>query len=163
MLVKLDKSAILKKLIFGLESDLAHSEKAAEAARDAAINEESKSEDKHDTRSIEAGYLAGAQRKRVSEIKELINFFKILRPEAFSKKDPVSSNALVELELEDQTLYYFLLARGGGLKVEIEGHQIQTITPQTPLGESLLGMKVGDVVVVESKKSNREYEITAIA
>jgi hypothetical protein len=41
-------------------------EEAALASHHAATHEESRSEDKHDTRSIEAGYLAGAQAQRVA-------------------------------------------------------------------------------------------------
>lgn len=163
MINKLDKTKILNQLVVQLESDLAASQNAAEAARDAATNEESKSEDKHDTRSIEAGYLAGAQRKRVAEIKELINFLKILKTKSFSKSDPISATALVHLDIDGQELYYFVLPQGGGLKTNVEGVEIQTVTPLTPLGESLLGMKTGDVVVVEAKKVTREYEIVGIA
>jgi hypothetical protein len=107
MTVNVDKVRILRQLVTQLENDLAASQKAAEAARDAAINEESRSEDKHDTRSIEAGYLAGAQRKRVAEIKELINFLKVLKPRSFSKGEPISATALIELEFEGQNFHYF--------------------------------------------------------
>ncbi len=159
MLQNLDKTRILKQLVAQLEVVLTASQVSAEAARDAAVNEESKSEDKHDTRSIEAGYLAGAQRKRVSELKELINYFKVLKPRSFANIEAISATALCRLEVDGQDLCYFVLPQGGGLKTEIDGVEVQTITPLTPLGEALLGMKAGNTVMVESKKTTREYEI----
>ena len=129
---------------------------------------ESKSEDKHDTRSIEAGYLAGAQRKRVSEIKELITFFKCLKTKTFLTTDFVSATALIALETEAKLFNYFLVPHGGGLEIQIESSKmapikIFTITPQTPLGESLLGRKNGDLLKLQINNKSREYEILAIA
>jgi transcription elongation GreA/GreB family factor len=163
MLNDLDKSKILNQLVIQVEGDLAVSQEAADVARDAAVNEESKSEDKHDTRSIEAGYLAGAQRKRVAELKELVNYLKILKVKSFSKNEAISATALVHLEVDGQSLVYFVLPQGGGLKTQVNGSQIHTVTPQTPLGQALLGLKTGEIAVVQGKIATREYKIINIA
>lgn len=168
MLEKIKKEELIRLIITQLSKDLVVLNAAAEHTRDAAINEESKSEDKHDTRSIEAGYLAGAQRKRVVEIKELITYFKCLKTKTFSTTDLVSATALIALETEAKLFNYFLVPQGGGLEVQIESSKmapikIFTITPQTPLGETLLGRRKGDLLSLHINNKFKEYEILAIA
>lgn len=65
----LDKKVILDHLIDNLKKELIEVETAAHSSRDLATADDLKSEGKYDTRAIEASYLAGAQAKRVEEIK----------------------------------------------------------------------------------------------
>ena len=49
------------------------------------------------------------------------------------------------------------------MTVTYDGKKILVITPQAPLGEALIGRRVGDAVEVETSKTSLEYEILGIA
>ena len=52
--------------------------------------------------------------------------------------------ALVELETGGEHSFYFIGPRAGGTEVVYDKKEIFVITPQSPLGEQLLGKKQGD-------------------
>ena len=54
------------------------------------------------------------------------------------------------------------MPKGGGQTVVFEDQSVQVITPESPLGKSLIGRLVGDVVVLEAGQKKREYEIVSI-
>lgn len=145
-----------------LESDLAALKEAALATYEAATNEESKPENEYDTRGLEASYLAGAQAKRVGEIEELLYIFKELRVRNFSADEAIASTALVQVELNGKKSFVFILPKGGGLMLKIDGQSVQTVTPTSPLGEALLGLKAGDGAIVEAGDKVREYQIISV-
>ena len=55
------KQKLIEAILLELESELSVLADAAKAAHLAATHEESVAEDPHDTRGVEASYLAGAQ------------------------------------------------------------------------------------------------------
>ena len=59
-------------------------------------------------------------------------------------KGNLSALALVTLELEGQTEYYFLLRQGGGMDVEVSLGRVTVVTPQSPLGDSMYGLSAGE-------------------
>ncbi len=158
----LNKHNLINAICEKLEADLIILKDAAKATYDAATNEESKPENEYDTRALEASYLAGAQAKRVGEIEELLFLFKNLNLKSFSNSDSIMSTALVEVELENKKSFVFLMSKGGGMQFVIDSIAIQIITPHSPLGEALLGLKVGDTAVVESAKKILEYDVISI-
>lgn len=158
----MNKHTLVTAICEKLEADLVVLKDAARATYEAATNEESKPENEYDTRALEASYLAGAQAKRVGEIEELLYVFKNVEIKNFEKADAIMSTALVELDSDNKRSFVFLMSKGGGIQLHIEQMHIQIITPNSPLGEALLGLKVGDVAVVESAKKLLEYDILAI-
>ena len=158
----LSKQTLVQAIQAQLQKEFATISQAAQAAHEAATHEESKPEDSHDTRGLEASYLAGAQANRAAELKNLITLYNMLPIKDFSLGDPIDLGALIELELDNQKSLYFLVSQGGGLKVKLEGRLIQVITPQAPLGDALIGKKSGDAVEVEVQNRVREYEVTGV-
>ncbi len=158
----MNKQKLVDAICEKLEADLVVLKDAARATYDAATNEESKPENEYDTRALEASYLAGAQAKRVGEIEELIFVFKNLDIKNFKNTDAILSTALVEVELENKKSFVFLMSKGGGITLNIDSFTVQIITPYAPLGEALLGLKVGDTAIVESAKKILEYDILSI-
>ncbi len=158
----MDKIKLLEHIRNDLEKDLETAKQAALATYEAATHEESKPENEYDTRGLEASYLAGAQAKRVGEIEELLVIFKHLVIKNFSEHDPISATALVEVEYNGKNTLLFILPKGGGLNLVFEGKKIQTISPNSPLGEALLGLKLGDVAMVENGPTVKEYEILSL-
>ena len=105
----------------------------------------------------------GADAEREKEIKSLLLMYRFLPVRTYGPEDVIVPSALVELKLGQATAYYFVTPQGGGLITTVEGKAVQVITPQSPLGEALLGKKVGDVVQVSSRGSIREYQVIAIS
>ena len=158
----MDKKKLVAQIQQYLEEELDRLMQAAKAAHEAATHEESKPEDEHDTRAIEAGYLAGAQMKRAEEIRQLLNMYRFLPLREYGVEDVVCPAALVELETNGKRAFYFLAPQGGGLVTEVDGKPVQVITPKSPMGDALLGRKVGDIVEVEIRDGSREYKVLSI-
>lgn len=159
---QLDKQKIIIAIVEQLEKDLVELKAAALATYDAATNEESKPENEYDTRGLEASYLAGAQAKRVADVEELIYIFKDLKVRCYSPNEAISSTALVEVSLNGKKSLVFVIPKGGGLLLHAEGHSIQTVTPNSPLGEALMGLKVGDTASIETGDKVRDYQILSV-
>jgi transcription elongation GreA/GreB family factor len=154
------KEQVLKELLKILDRELAEAEAAASSARDLATQDDLKSEGKYDTRAIEASYLAGAQLKRVEEIKMDIQMLEELELAAASS---VQLGSLVLIEHKGANRYYFITSTSGGTMVSVEGETILVISVFSPLGNEALGLSVGDSFEVETPKESRQYSIVAIA
>ena len=156
------KATLIEQIILRLKQEFDTLMEAAKAAHQAATHEESKAEDQYDTRGLEASYLAGAQAARAAALEKQIAGFKFLKVRDFSKDESIAPGALVELEVSGRRTTVFLIPQGGGFALQVEGRTIQVITPEAPLGEALVGRKVGDVVEIEAQGAIREYEVCAI-
>jgi transcription elongation GreA/GreB family factor len=158
----MDKQRIIDRVVARLEEELEGVIQAANSAREAATHEESRAEDQHDTRGLEASYLAGAQAQRVAALKQQVLAFRQFQPRAFAPNEPIAIGALVDLELNGRRSVCFLVGVSGGAALQIDGKQIQLITPQAPLGEALLGKRAGDMAEIEAQGMLREYEILSV-
>lgn len=158
----MDKKKLLENMQEQLEQDRIVLIEATQATYEAATHEESKPENEYDTRGLEASYLAGAQSKRVGEIEEALLVCKQISLKNFSKNEPIAPTAVVELESDDKITYVFLMPKGGGMTLKQNEKSIQVVTGQSPLGQALVGLKVGGVALVETGRQEREYEIKNI-
>ncbi|MGZ3795970.1 MAG: GreA/GreB family elongation factor [Pseudobdellovibrionaceae bacterium] len=158
----MNKKKLIAYIRAELEKDLLILKEAERATREAATHEESKPENKYDTRALEASYLAGAQSKRVTETEDVLVTFRHTEPKNFTERDPISATALIEAELKGKKSYFFVMPKGGGLTITFEGIKIQVITPSSPLGGALLGLKVGDSAFLHKDTQTLEYEILSI-
>jgi transcription elongation GreA/GreB family factor len=159
----IEKSKLVDAIVTRLETELAAMTQAAESSRIAATHEESRAEDSHDTRGLEASYLAGAQAGRASELKQLISVFRLMNPRSFSKDERIDVGALIELAQGAKNSFYFLAPTGGGTSVQIEGKTIHVIAPKAALGEELLGKRCGDVLEIEILGDTREYTVLQVS
>ena len=165
------KSELIKKIRLELERELQTLTEAALSARDAATHEESRSEDQHDTRGLEASYLAGAQAARAAEVQRQLRLITSLEDAItlthIEKQKPstITSGSVIELQSAGKRSFCLLSPTGGGIQLTIDGVRIQVITPQSPLGEALLGSKVGEEIEIEAEgtgKLARSYKILSI-
>jgi len=139
-----NKRAIVKKIIARLTEELQVYFRAAQFSRAEATHESSKAESKYDTRGLEASYLARGQSKQAAELEAAIAEFEKLPAKKFAAAEPIGLGALVELETGGENLFYFIGPRAGGMEILHEKKEILVITPQSPLGEQLMGKKSGD-------------------
>lgn len=158
----MNKQKLIEAACARLEKDLAALSAAAEAAYEGAVGDESKPENEYDTRALEASYIATAQSKRAAEIAELIGAYRRAVPRTFGPDDPIDATALVELEHGRKRSTVFLMPKGSGLTVEVEGRAVQIIGPGAPLGEALMGLKEGDEAFVETGRGTQTYEILSV-
>ena len=140
----MNKRAIIKKITAKLTSELGIYFRAAQFSRAEATHESSKAESKYDTRGLEASYLARGQSRQAAELETAIAEFEKLPVKKFGAEDVIGLGALVELENGGENFFYFIGPRAGGTEVVHDKKEILVITPQSPLGEQLLGKKQGD-------------------
>ncbi|MEI7535490.1 MAG: GreA/GreB family elongation factor, partial [Verrucomicrobiae bacterium] len=62
----------------------------------------------------------------------------------FAAGDAINLGALVELEHGGESSLYFVGPRAGGTEVIHDKKEILVITPQSPLGEQLIGKQAGE-------------------
>lgn len=141
------KTALRDAILCELKAELARQAKAAELARDEAISTESQPENKWDTHSQEAAYLAEGQARQAMEVGQSLEVYATLALQDFSPADPIAVGAIVGLEGRGGTAWYFLGPRAGGLELEFDGRKLLVITPQSPLGRQLVGKRIGAEVV----------------
>ncbi|MBD9413933.1 transcription elongation factor GreAB [Pseudomonas sp. PDM16] len=143
----MDKQLLQQQVCQRLEADLTTLLTAADVARQAATHEESKAENKYDTRGLEASYLAAGQSRRAEEIRRALNAWRTLQIRPYDDDTGIQLGALICL-VDDRQLEQWLLLGpdGAGLKLEREGLEIMLITAQAPLGQQLLGRGPGDEV-----------------
>lgn len=158
----MNKRAILKKIIARLTSELEVYFRAAEYARAEATHEQNKAENKYDTRGLEASYLARGQSKQAAELEAAIVEFEKLAAKKFAPADPIAVGALVALELAGEKNVYFLGPRAGGTEVLHDKQEILVITPQSPLGEQLLGRKAGDALALKLGRETRPAKVLTV-
>ncbi len=142
----MNKSALREAILLELRQELARQTAAAQLARDEAISEESRAENKWDTHSQEAAYLAEGQARLAAEIGGSIEFYAGLPLPDFAAGAAIAVGAVVELETRGKPAWYFLGPRAGGLELSLESRRILVVTPQSPLGRQLIGKRAGETV-----------------
>lgn len=153
---------MVQAIIERLRADLALYYRAAVAARAEATHEQSKAENKYDTRGLEASYLARGQSKQVAEIEQAIEKFEKMVLREFAPGEPIETGAVVELASAREKNIYFVGPQAGGTEVTLEKKEVLVITPESPLGAQLIGKKQGEKYRLEIAGQNQEYAVTAV-
>jgi hypothetical protein len=110
----------------------------------------------------EAPQLDEEAEQRMKDLKSLLLMYRFLPVRNYNAEDVIVPSALVQLQLGSAVAYYFIAPQGGGLITNVDGKAVQVITPNSPLGDALLGKKAGDKVQVEIRGGIREYQILSV-
>jgi transcription elongation GreA/GreB family factor len=70
---------------------------------------------------------------------------------------------LVELETRGERMLYFFGPVSGGLEVRVKETEVLVITPESPLGQELVGKKVGDRIKLQTSGPAQEFRIVSVA
>jgi transcription elongation GreA/GreB family factor len=159
--MKINKVKLLEQVLTLLNQKHDVLVKAALEAKEAATNEESKPENEYDTRGLEASYLAGAQAKRASELNEEIFTLKKVDVTKPSSKVEVGTVVKVVVEGEDEKVF-FMLPVAAGEKVSQGSFDILVVTPHSPVGQNLIGKKVGEDFDIQVGSHQQVYEIIEV-
>lgn len=140
----MNKKTLIDKIVLRLTEEIEAYLRAAQATHAESTHEQSKAENKYDTRALEASYLAHGQSRQAGETEEALAAYRNMESRAFAANEPIGVGALVELDYGGQITCYFLGGKAGGIEVEHEGRRVFVITPQSPLARQLQGRKRGD-------------------
>ena len=158
----MDKVLLRTAIIARLTTELDTLTRAALMARDEATSEQSKAENKYDTRGQEAAYLAEGQARLALELQETIAVYQSLPLTDFSATDAVAVGAVITLAARGKSSAYFLGPRSGGLELDVAGRSLIVVTPQSPLGRQLPGRRVGDTVQLPGRGGPVPHQIASI-
>lgn len=157
------KAELLERIISTLAADLEVLTRGAKAAHAAATHAECIADNKYDTTALEASYVAQGQANRAQQIREALASYQALPLREFDDETPIRLTALVILEADDGgEKRVFLGPDAGGLKIETPDGECLVITPDSPLGQALLGSRCGDEVETGGANDNC-FTIVAVA
>jgi transcription elongation GreA/GreB family factor len=157
------KAQLIKQVITSLTESLGVLEKAARASHEEATHESSRAESKYDTRGLEAAYLAGGQARQAKEILDSIKAYETLVIRDFAPGESIELTALVGLDADGTQSTYFIGPKSGGLEIKHRRQEIMVITPQSPLGQNLMGRKAGQHWSVKLGGSTVKYHIVSVS
>jgi len=156
----MDKQAIVQQVIERLGLELQAAEQAARVAHETATHEENIAENKYDTLGLEAAYLAAGQARRVEEIGQRLRVWRQLQVRPYDDAKGIRLTSLVLLADEnDQQQWLFLGPEGAAIKVQVEQRTILVLSPDAPLGQRLLGRRVGDEIELTVAGRSQHHEI----
>jgi len=140
----MNKRLLKKKIVARLTEELETYLRAARASRAEATHEQSRAENKYDTRGLEASYLAKGQSRQVAELESAIATFEKMEIKNFTEGSGIEVGAVVTVEHRGEKTTYFIATKAGGTEVIYDRNEVLVITPQSPLGEQLMEKKQGD-------------------
>ncbi len=158
----MNKSQLVREILAALSDSLGLLEKAARASHAEATHESSKAESKYDTRGLEAAYLAGGQARQAGEILDSLKAYESLAVKDFAADEAANLTALVELEADGMRSSYFIGPRNGGLEITMGRKEVTVITPQSPLGQNLMGKKAGARWTTRLGGSTVKYHVVSV-
>lgn len=157
------KEKIIQKIIAALSADLLVLNAASKAAHEAATHSECLPDNKYDTTALEASYIAQGQANRAQEIRVSLESFRTLTLIDFDDDTPIRLTALVNLESEEGSVKrVFLGPQAGGMKIADTAGDIFVITPGSPLGSRMLGLKSGDEVRIGDAAAAQLFSIVSV-
>lgn len=164
----IDKAELLDSLRARVREDLAALERRHKDVARGATHEESRAEHAKDTRATEQSYLARGLAERVANLRRTVEALTTLELRDFESGDPIGLTALVSVSAESDEHdgptreTWFVVPGAGGLELESRGIRIRTVTPVSPLGQALLGLRERDLGEFRSPRGARSFEVLSI-
>jgi hypothetical protein len=146
----LDKTKLLDILRSRVEEQLESLTRSQQASQAGATHAETRAEDPKDMRSTEASYLARGLAARVASLRETVAMLAAFAPGSPPADRRICAGALLGVEDEEGMIsVHFFVPAGGGMKLELDGRVVHSLTAGSPLGRELLGRKAGDDFAIE--------------
>ena len=158
-----NKKAIVEKIIAALAAELERYARSARSAHAEATDEQSKAENKYDTRGLEASYLARGQSRQAADVIQAIEQYESLSLRQFAAGDLIDIGSVVELEGKGgERTIYFVGPRAGGVTIEYEGQAVLVITPHSPIGQQLVGQSQGASLQIRIGGTSDSCRVVAV-
>ncbi|MBD1550336.1 GreA/GreB family elongation factor [Pseudomonas typographi] len=159
----MNKPLLIAQIIATLEQDHQVALRSVQTAREAATHEQSKAENKYDTRGLEASYLAHGQARRLEEISQALARYRTWTPAEHDPALGIRVGDLLRLAGPGgQPQWLFLGLDAAGLTLVAEFGPCTVITTQSPLGQALRGQGEGDNVSLALAGGVRAYSILEV-
>ena len=164
----IDKIRLIDSLRAQVDADLDALERRQIDIQEGATHEESRAEHAKDTRATEQAYLARGLADRVADLRRTRTALATLDVRHFGPNDSIAVSALVTVSSEDDgddapaCESWFVVPGAGGLELEEAGIRIRTVTPVSPLGRALLGLRQGDQGTVRTPRGERALEVLEV-
>lgn len=139
------KRELMDQLLASLEADLKRLQAANASASDGATHSETRAETKWDTCGLEASYLARGHAEQFKELATQVHELRSLN--LAESSGPIGQGALIEVFLNGEVNWFFLLPCGGGKTLEMKGQEVTVITPESPIGTILSDKVAGDAFI----------------
>lgn len=159
---EMDKSLLRTAILEKITAELENLTRAAHMARDEATHEESKPENQYDMHAQEAAYLAEGQARLAAELNDTLALYQSLPFTATVQGEAASIGSVITLEAPPRTARYFIGPRSGGMELVVNGEEITVVTPASPLGRKLLGVKVNAVVPLPGRGAPVPHRVVKI-
>ncbi len=153
------KTALKAELLEVLSASLATARAAHKSAVEGATHGEARQENDKDTRGIEQSYVARGQALRIAALEGEIAEVRTMPLKAST--EVVAPGALVTLEEDDLSRTYFVAPHGGG--AQLERGTVQVVTPRSPLGQGMVGKRVGEECEVTLQGKKRLLEVVGVS
>ncbi len=148
--VSMQKAAILETFILQLRTELQSLTRAAQDAFAAATDPDSKAENKYDTRTLEASYVARGQAQRVAELQQAVASFEGLSHAPVQPGSPIALGSIVTLQSADEAMHCLVAPFAGGTEIVVEGQKIVAITPASSMGRCIWGRRLHEPMTLPS-------------
>jgi len=187
----MDKKILVEQLTRRLQELALGARRAGVAAEEEARVGATAAEKRENARvSQEYSSLARGQRDRAARALAEVATLETFRPGALGARAPIALGAIVEVEapaeVEEgaaaagggagrssangggrigiQGRTFFLAPAGAGIELTGPGGDgfLSVVTPQSPVGRSVLGRRVGDTIEVQVEGEPREWTITFV-
>ena len=140
----MEKATIVKQLRDKVRDQYERAVAALEGAREAATGDDTKAENKYDTRGLEASYLAAGQASQADELGRAMTALNTFEFPEFDFDDPIENGALVEVDSNGEVMHYLLSPAGGGLTLDLDdGGVVTVLGPASPLRQKMTGLMSG--------------------
>jgi hypothetical protein len=142
--LRMNKAVLLEAILDALQAEFNSLHDMSQKTRAAGNDAESKAEGKYDTRSTEDNYLADGLARQAHAAAQAGAAYENFIPGSFGPETPIDLGALVQLVFPGETHWFFLGPAGGGIEVICAGIPVTVLTPESPLGRQLMGLKAGE-------------------
>jgi transcription elongation GreA/GreB family factor len=158
---KLKKRKLMEKLYQIAQEKETEMKRASKDAQERANEAEGAMISRYDTFKEEGQYLAGGLKIRYEELKSAVSVIEqVLKTDEFCSHTKIQMYSYVEVEFEDGTEGKFLITPVlGGEKLD---KNITIITPNSPIGKSLMGQEEGQQFEYLIERKRRKGEIITV-
>ncbi|MDE1919100.1 MAG: GreA/GreB family elongation factor [Patescibacteria group bacterium] len=161
----MNKHDIFKQIKTELEKTLANTERQRNESQHEANQHKGRMQSRYDTFKEEAQMMVAAHEVRMAELRaSLAQVQAVLdRPSVFKPTDTIRVGAVIALEANDGTRRRHVLSpTGGGIQVVSGSTELMVITPDSPIGKRLVGLKMGDEIEIDVGGNKRNYQIVEV-
>lgn len=140
----MNKADLIQTIIRELQEKVHTLHESSQKTRAAGNDEQSRAEEKYDTRSTEENYLADGLARQALAATQTLTAFKAMPVKTFSNTTPIELSALIQLEMARESFWFLLAPVAGGLEVKHAGSEVTVLSSDSPLGLKLNGLTTGD-------------------